>query len=118
MDATTAPAAARESLPVEIEVTLRSPEFDDFAFRATEAELANAIGAQVVAARAATAKRRELAAIDKAQADLQQDIADADQRIAAATLLKDGARVERETEAKGALQESIARLAAQRASLA
>lgn len=103
--------------PDEIEVTLRHSSFDDFAFRATYEDLPSVIDGKVDEARAATTKRKSIAAIDQEQQDLQQDLAECDERIAAANTLNDTAHVRRETEAKAAIQRRIDDLATQRAAL-
>lgn len=102
----------------EIEVTLRNAVFDDFAFRAQPGDLSKIIDSMVTAAQASTAKRKAIADLDKQQADVQCEIAEAEKRITAATLLTSDAMIKREVEGKSALEDKIAALATQRAALA
>jgi hypothetical protein len=107
-----------ESTIPSLEVTLRHESFGEFAFRCEPSEAGNVIADMLGEAQKAHDTKAAIAKIDSDQVGLTQQLGMADERIAAAELLKDDERLKIEQDARAAIETKIDGLALARAALA
>lgn len=98
----------------QLEVTLRHPSFGEYVFRCEPEELGNVADDMLSEAHASHEQASKIAAIDREQLELVEKIAKIDERIAAARVLNDTARMRKEADDRADVEDAIAALATKR----
>lgn len=110
--------SAADPTASQIEVTLRHASFGEYAFRCEPSELGNVAPDMLDKAREEHERGVAIFALDKQQLELAAQVAEAQRRVDAATLLGDHVAIAEETAARDAITDKIAALVQRRAAVA